>query len=87
MLLHYKFMYVYQVTPSLACIGIFLGGAPTSICLFSICSFITHHISGTIHHLIIVFGTLQVFFSFFLILIFWAVRGVKGQKLALQTKT
>ena len=39
---------------------IFLGGAPTSICHFfhpSVRLSVTHHISGTIHHLMIIFGT------------------------------
>ena len=38
----------------------FLSGTPTSICHFfcpSVCQSIAHHISGTIHHLIISFGT------------------------------
>ena len=55
----------------------FLGGAPTSICHFfhlSVCPSLSvaHHISGTIHHLIIIFGT---HFHFLKILIFRAVRG------------
>ena len=43
---------------------ILLGGAPACIChLFrppvrpSVCPFVAHHISGTVHHLLIVFGT------------------------------
>ena len=51
----------------------FLGGAPTSICHFFCPSAhltVPHHISGTIHHLIIVYVCvnwwyLQVVFSFF----------------------
>ena len=42
----------------------FLGAAPTSICHFprpsvrpSVHPSVAHHISGTIHHLIIIFGT------------------------------
>ena len=42
----------------------FLGGAPTSICHFfcwpihlSVCPPIDDHISGTVHHVIIIFGT------------------------------
>ena len=42
----------------------FLGGAPTSICQFfhpsvhlSVHLSVAHHISGTIHHLIVIFGT------------------------------
>ena len=38
----------------------FLGGAPTSMCHFfglSVCPHIVHHFSGTVHHLIIIFGT------------------------------
>ena len=50
---------------------LFLGGAPTSICYFFRPS-VAHHISGTVHHLII--------------FIFWAVRGVKGQKIAQNEK-
>ena len=40
--------------------GSFLGAAPTSICHFflpSIRPSVAHHISGTVHHLIIIFGT------------------------------
>ena len=51
------------------------------------------HISGTIHHMIIIYGTLmendnisRSFFLFFKILIFWVVRGVKGQKMAQNEK-
>ena len=53
---------------------------------------VVHHISVTIHHLIIIFGThvkwwgLQAFFSFFEILIFWAVRRVKGHQVAQNEK-
>ena len=39
---------------------LFLGGAPTSICHFfhpSVHPSVAHHISGTVHHLIIIFGT------------------------------
>ena len=39
---------------------VFLGGAPTSICHFfclSVHLSVTHHISGTVHHLVIIFGT------------------------------
>ena len=42
------------------CQSFFLGGASTSICHFfcsSICPSVVHHISGTVHHLIIIFGT------------------------------
>ena len=58
----------------LATIHLFLGWAPMSMCHFfhpSICPSIAHHISGTIHHEIIIFGAcakwwyLQDFFSFF----------------------
>ena len=40
----------------------FLGGAPTSVCHFfrfsmSVCPSVAHHISRTIHYLIIIFGT------------------------------
>ena len=49
------------------------------------------NISGAIHHMIVIYGTLEhwcimvispgiFFFHFFKILIFWDVRGVKGQK-------
>ena len=73
----------------------FLVGAPTSIRHFfhrSVCLSVGHRTSGTIHHLTIVFGThvkwldLQEFFHFFLILIFWVVRRVKGQKIAQNEK-
>ena len=47
------------------------------------------HISGTMKHLIMIFGTLVLnddisrpFFYCFEIFIFWAVRSVKGQKIA-----
>ena len=33
----------------------FLGGAPTSV-TFSVRPSVAHHISGTIHHVIIIFG-------------------------------
>ena len=125
---------------------LFSGGAPISICHFfrpSICLSVAHHISGTVLHMIMIFGTLVwndhifiCFFSFwffvllggkkwskmknnyirhvsylrnsiayghdfwytvvklwyfqgfssFLILIFWAVRWVKGQKIAQNDK-
>ena len=52
-----------------------------------------HHISGSVHHLIMIFGThmqsddiSRYFFHFFKILIFRAVRGVKGQKMAQSEK-
>ena len=48
---------------------------------------VIHHISGTVHHLIIIFGTRKwnddisrLFFIFFKILIFWAVREWKGKE-------
>ena len=47
---------------SLPDIAGFLGGAPTSMCHFfrpSICPSVAQHISGTVHHLIIIFGTLM----------------------------
>ena len=52
---------------------------------------IVHHISGSEHHLVIWYTYvewwyLQVVFSFFKILIFWAFRGVKGQKIAQNEK-
>ena len=44
----------------------FLGGAPTSTCHFFclsvhrfVCPSVMQHISGTLHHLIIIFGTLM----------------------------
>ena len=78
----------------------FLGGAPTSICHFfcsSVSPFIlpsmVHHISGTVHHLNLIFGTLaynadicRCFFHFFKILIFQVVSGIKGQKMAQNDK-
>ena len=52
-----------------------------------------HHISGTVHHLILVCGNIckmmispGAFFHFFKILIFWAFRGVKGQKVSQNEK-
>ena len=67
----------------------FLGGAPISICHFfhpSIRLSVAHQISGTIYHLIVIFGTYisndgisRCFFHFLKILMYWAVRGVKGQ--------
>ena len=73
---------------------LFLGGAPTSICHFfclsicpSVCPSITHHISGTVHHLIMIFGThvsnddiSRCSFHFFKIMIFGCVRGGKREK-------
>ena len=56
--------------------------------LLSVCQSFAHHTSGIIYHVIITFGTHEQmmispgFFSFFLILIFRAVRGVKSQKMA-----
>ena len=54
---------------------------------------VTLHISGTMHHMIIIYGTLmendnisRSFFLFFKILIFWVVRGVKRQKMAQNEK-
>ena len=81
--------------------SVFLGGAPSSMCQFpsvrpSVClsvrpsvrPSVTHHISRTVHHLMIVFIThvqnddiSRRLFHFCEIFIFWAVRGVKGQKL------
>ena len=52
-----------------------------------------HHISGTVIHRIMIFGTLllnddisRLFFQFFEIFIFWAVSRVKGQKMAQDDK-
>ena len=49
---------------------------------------VTLCISGTIHHMIVIYGThvysdniSRLFFQFFKILIFWVVRGVKVQKM------
>ena len=78
----------------------FLGGAPTSICHFfrlsvrpSVCLSVAHQISGTIYHLIVIFGThisnngiSRCFFHFLKILMYWAVRGVKGQKIVQNEK-
>ena len=54
---------------------------------------VTLHISGTMHHMIIIYGTLmendnisRSFFLFFKILIFWVVRGVKWQNMAQNEK-
>ena len=54
---------------------------------------VTRHISGTVYRMIMIFGTLvwnddisRLFFHFFEIFIFHAVRGVKGQKLAQNVK-
>ena len=54
---------------------------------------VKHHISKTVHHVVIIFGThvynndiSRHFFHFFKILIFWVVRGVKGQKIAQNEK-
>ena len=62
--------YVYEENVCCKMQGLFLGGAPTYICHFfhpSICPSIcpagcrsvVHHISGTVHHLIVIFGTLM----------------------------
>ena len=57
-------------------------GHPPLYITFSICPSVAHHISGTLYHLIMIFGTrvkwwypAGVFFHFLKILIFWAVRG------------
>ena len=54
---------------------------------------VAYHISGTVHHMIIIFGTpvqndesSRHFFHFMKILIFWSVRGVKGKKIAQSEK-
>ena len=54
---------------------------------------VTRHISGTVYRMIMIFGTLvwnddisRLFFHFFEIFIFHAVRRVKGQKLAQNVK-
>ena len=51
------------------------------------------HISETIHHMIVIYGTLvknddisRIFFSFFKIFIFQVVRRVKGQKIVQNDK-
>ena len=57
--------------------------------------FITLHLSGSIHHMIVIFGALYkmmtslgafFFFFFFKVLIFQTVRGVKGRKMAQNDK-
>ena len=55
--------------------------------------FITLHISGTIHHMIVIYGTpasndniSRWIFHFFKILIFGVVRGVKVQKMVQNDK-
>ena len=83
---------------------LFLDEAPTSICHFfhpsvrqtvrpSVHPSVAYYISGTVHHLIIIFSThvynddiSRLFFNFLEILIFWAVRQVKGQKIAQNEK-
>ena len=51
-------------------------------------------LSGTIHHMTVIYGRhlqndniFRCFFHFFKILIFWAYRGVKGQKMVQNDKT
>ena len=51
------------------------------------------HISGIIHHMIVIYGILvwnndisRHFFHFFKILIFWVVKGLKGQKMVQNEK-
>ena len=52
----------------------------------SVCPSVAHYISGTAHHVIMIFGahlsnddiTRSFFFHFFLICIFWIIKGVKG---------
>ena len=57
-----------------------------------LCPSVMHHISGTVHYLTIIFDTrvkwwyLQKKIYFFLILIFWAVWGLKEQKIAQNEK-
>ena len=55
---------------------------------------VMHHISVTVWHMIMIFGTLLsngnicgCFSLFFFILFFWVVRGVKGQKITQNGKT
>ena len=62
------------------------GGGVKGQTLVQILSVILH-ISGTIHHMIAIYGTLVLsdnisicFFDLFKIFIFWVVRGVKRQK-------
>ena len=51
---------------------------------------VTHHISGTVHHMVVICGrqvyndniSRRFFLHFFKILTFWFVRRVKGQKMA-----
>ena len=60
-----KYMKIFE-TLTLTLHG-FLGGGPTSMCHFfwsSIYPSVAHHISGTAHHLIILFGT-HMFCSIF----------------------
>ena len=51
----------YRVQIPFTSCNTFLGGAPTSIYHFfrlpSVCPSVAHHISGTVHHVIIIFGT------------------------------
>ena len=76
-----------------------MGHLPLYVTFF-VCPFVSfvnpsvvHHILGTVHNVIIIFGTHTcgmmispgVFF-FFLNFGFWVVRGVKGQKIAQNEK-
>ena len=80
---------------------IFLGGAPTSICHFfclsvhpSVHPSVAHHISGTVDHLTIIFGTHMqnddisraVFFVFSKFWFFRLLGGKKGKKQSKITK-
>ena len=88
-----KWSYLYFV------MLLFLGEAPTSICHFfhlSVRPFVAHHIPGTVHHVVIIFGTrvkwwyiyvLFLFFRFFLSFDFFlVVRRIKAQEIAQNEK-
>ena len=67
--------------------SIFLVGHPSLHAIFSTHSSIMHHISGTVHHVVIIFGThvqnddiSRRFFHFLLNFVFLDNWGVKGQK-------
>ena len=64
-------------------IDIFRWGTHLYMSLFpSVCSSVAYHVSGTVDHVIIIFDTRVKCSHLFKIMIFWVVRGVKGQKIA-----
>ena len=69
------------------------GGKAKNSPKLKIVTSVTCHISGTVKHMIMIFGTpvlnddiSRVFFHFFEFFNFWTVRGVKGKNIAQNEK-